>query len=439
MAVHNTGIEWTHIPGFKGETWNPVVGCSVISPGCTNCYAMRLAGARLDGNPNTPHYAGTTRPSKAGPVWSGKLAHAPEAAMMAPLRWRKPRAVFVNSMGDLFHEDAPDWWIDLVFAVMALCPQHVFIILTKRSARMRDYLETRTAQVMGPDVKAMLASPLADALQRVSNWRGDGAPMNAPLMLRYPDTSSEAQSRWPLPNVWLGVSVEDQTRADERIPDLLNTPAAVRLVSCEPLLGPLWLPSWLPEVRDPYLEVQGAPMACLGCDDGEGFAPPRCLSATDPRLACPENRAVIIDHEGPEDPETGGPQWVHTERVTLDWVIAGGESGKGARPVHPDWIRSLRDQCAAAGTPFFFKQWGDHAPSELDEDGRLVPPMPTLDLKGLQHWTGERFERPADDALAGDVFRPGAVLTARVGKARAGRVLDGQTHDAFPAGIGEGV
>jgi protein gp37 len=381
MAAHNTGIEWTHIPGFKGETWNPVVGCSVISPGCTNCYAMRLAGARLDGNPNTPHYAGTTRPSKAGPVWSGKLAHAPEQTITAPLRWRKPRAVFVNSMGDLFHEDAPDWWIDLVFAVMALCPQHVFIILTKRSARMREYLETRTAQVMGLDVKAMLASPLADALQRVSNWRGDAAPMNAPLMLRYPDTSGDAQSRWPLPNVWLGVSVEDQTRADERIPDLLNTPAAVRLVSCEPLLGPVML--WHPGIA----------------------------------------RAA-----GAASDEAG-----------LDWVIAGGESGKGARPVHPDWIRSLRDQCAAAGTPFFFKQWGDHVPSEIDPEGRLVPPLPTLDLKGLQHWTGERFERPADGALAGDVFRPGAVLTAKVGKRAAGRTLDGQTHDAFPAGIGEGA
>jgi protein gp37 len=428
MAAHNTGIEWTHIPGFKGETWNPVVGCSVISPGCTNCYAMRLAGARLDGNPNTPHYAGTTQPSKAGPVWSGKLAHAPEQTITAPLRWRKPRAVFVNSMGDLFHEDAQDWWIDLVFAVMALCPQHVFIILTKRSARMREYLEARTAQVMGPDVKVMLASPLADAMQRVSLWRGDAVPMNAPLMLRYPDTSGDGRSRWPLPNVWLGVSVEDQTRADERIPDLLNTPAAVRLVSCEPLLGPLWLPSWLPAVHDPYLEVQGAPMACLGCDDGEGFAPPRCASATDPRLACPENRAVIIDHEGPEDPETGGPRWVHTERVTLDWVIAGGESGKGARPVHPDWIRSLRDQCAAAGTPFFFKQWGEYFPGHF-ESGEYHPDI-DMDPFVLDHARGQK--------VSGFSFDDGQEA-GRIGKRAAGRTLDGQTHDAFPAGIGEGA
>ena len=394
MAAHNTGIEWTHIPGFKGETWNPVVGCSVISPGCTNCYAMRLAGARLDGNPNTPHYAGTTRPSKAGPVWSGKLAHAPEQTITAPLRWRKPRAVFVNSMGDLFHEDAPDWWIDLVFAVMALCLQHVFIILTKRSARMRDYLETRTAEVMGPDVKAMLASPLADAMQRVSNLRGDAAPMNAPLMLRYPDASGDGRSRWPLPNVWLGVSVEDQTRADERIPDLLNTPASVRLVSCEPLLGPVRLDSV--KVMDQRLPSGAHEAAWESALNGKRF-----------------------DLWGGEGDVDGFPR--------LDWVIAGGESGKGARPVHPDWIRSLRDQCAAAGAPFFFKQWGHWRPA--DE----LPPSP---LKAKAHGVIYPDGRFAPDM---DVAHAGGSLTFALTKVAAGRTLDGQTHDAFPVVIGEGA
>ena len=364
MAAHNTGIEWTHIPGFKGETWNPVVGCSVISPGCTNCYAMRLAGARLDGNPNTPHYAGTTQPSKAGLVWSGQLAHAPEKAMMAPLRWRKPRAVFVNSMGDLFHEDAPDWWIDLVFAVMALCPQHVFIILTKRSARMRDYLDDPAASGRIWDLADKTACDRALSENHPSGTYLQAGKRNAPAFL---------------PNVWLGVSVEDQARADERIPDLLATPAAVRLVSCEPLLGQV--------------------------DIAKAMASPAGV------------QALISAYQAGES-RPGG---------SLNWVIAGGESGKGARPVHPDWIRSLRDQCAAAGVPFFFKQWGHWRPADD------LPPSP---LKVKAHGVIYPDGRFAPDM---DVAHDGGALTFALTKAVAGRTLDGVTHDAFPAGIGEGA
>ena len=126
-----SNIEWT------GDTWNPIVGCSIKSPGCTNCYAMPMA-ARIEATGVTDIYDGLTEPSKGGPVWTGKLAFS-EKALLKPLQRKKPQTYFVNSMGDLFHEDAPDEWIDKVFAVMALCPQHTFQVLTKRSDRMRDY------------------------------------------------------------------------------------------------------------------------------------------------------------------------------------------------------------------------------------------------------------------------------------------------------------
>ncbi len=127
-----TGIAWTD------ETLNPVVGCSVTSPGCTNCYAMRMA-ARLEAM-GVEHYRGLTKPSKAGAVWTGKVALAPDSVLLKPLRWKRPRKIFVNSMGDLFHPDVPDAWIDQVFAVAALTPRHTYQILTKQAARMRAYL-----------------------------------------------------------------------------------------------------------------------------------------------------------------------------------------------------------------------------------------------------------------------------------------------------------
>lgn len=205
-----TKIEWTD------ASWNPVVGCSIVSPGCTNCYAMGQA-ARIErcaaGAGQATHYAGLTQPSKAGPVWTGKLALAPDHILTAPLRWKKPRRVFVNSMSDLFHEDVPDEWIDRVFAVMALAPRHTFQVLTKRAKRMRIYLDQRTdnrAEEIGVAMRAIAGTSDEPGLIEL-----------------------------PLPSVWLGVSAEDQKRADERIPDLLATPAAVRFVSAEPLLGPI--------------------------------------------------------------------------------------------------------------------------------------------------------------------------------------------------------
>lgn len=189
-------IEWT------GETWNSVVGCSIHSPGCQRCYAMKMA-ARLE-RMGQKQYAGLTQPSKAGPVWTGEVRFV-EDALLKPFNRMKPTTYFVCSMADLFHEDVPDVWIDRVFAIMAQCPQHTFQVLTKRSARMRAYFD-------------------GDRSHKISDAHGS---MGIPFF------------DWPLPNVWLGVSAEDQRRYIERKEDLRNTPAAVHFFSLEPLLGPI--------------------------------------------------------------------------------------------------------------------------------------------------------------------------------------------------------
>jgi protein gp37 len=345
-----THIQWTD------ETWNPIVGCSVISPGCTNCYAMKMAGrleaiAAATGKP-TP-YAGTTQHSKAGRVWNGTLRQAPEKTLLAPLRWTKPRRVFVNSMSDLFHENVPDAWIDQVFAVMALCPQHTFQILTKRAGRMRDYVITprRFEQVWA----------IMNAMTR-----------DAPLD---PIPTETLGRQLHLSNVWLGVSVEDQARANERIPLLLDTPAAVRWISAEPLLGPLDLGNIL---IDGY-EINALNGVVMGHKDG--------ISATN----------------------------------KLNWVVAGGESGKGARPMHPDWARTLRDQCAAAGVPFFFKQWGDWKPiSQFPVDEPVYGSHGVLSRSGT-------FLRNHDVAIG-----EGESFMFRIGKTAAGDLLDGVQHHNWP-------
>lgn len=300
----NTTIEWAD------ATVNAVNGCSVLSPGCTNCYAMRLAGTRLREHPSR---AGLTQPSKAGPVWTGEV-RLNEQQLLQPLRWRRPRRIFWNAHGDLFHDAVPDEWIDRVFAVCAASPQHTHMILTKRTARMQAYLTTKKA-----------AAPIMVAI-------GDGTLEQHPWNneLKVPS------------NVWLGASVEDQQRADERIPDLLATPAAKRFISAEPLLGPVDLDRWL--------ELGG-----LNTDLG-------------------------LSNPG------------------VDWLIVGGESGPGARPMHPDWVISLRDQCATAGVAFFLKQWGEYLPVWNDHDVRK---------------TGYEFRK--------------------VGKKAAGRRLHGCEHSEFPA------
>ncbi len=188
-----TGIAWTD------STWNPVTGCSKVSKGCKHCYAEREWG-RLSANPKATAYYGR--------AFTDVACH--EDRLDQPLRWKKPRMIFVNSMSDLFHEDVPDAFIDRVFAVMALAEKHTFQVLTKRTDRMRDYLSMKKREDLIGDV----------AMPQVS-------------------AGNFGVLEWPLPNVWLGVSVEDQAAADERIPVLLRTPAAVRWISAEPLIGPI--------------------------------------------------------------------------------------------------------------------------------------------------------------------------------------------------------
>jgi len=388
-----TGIEWTD------ATWNPFAGCSIVSPGCTQCYAMTMA-ARIERMGTAPHYAGLTEPSKAGPVWSGKLALASTKQLTQPLRWTRARKIFVNSMSDLFHEDAPDDWIDQVFAIMALCPQHIFQILTKRPERMRAYVsdpkvvrriyELACDIATGLGLKVVLIAPGVDEAL---------APPGPRIYL----------DRWPLPNVWLGVSTERQTEENEkRIALLLNTPAAVRFISAEPLLGPL-------DVL-PYLFIYTH-------DDNEVLAEPQQSHAV-PELPF-------------RDPLTTDPADIAIPRI--DWVIVGGESGPKARPMHPDWVRSLRDQCTTAGVPFFFKQWGEwlDADSWYEQrsrdgiqfrmDGKPWQPPQPLNYEAAKYIAGGWAHEHQSD---------GTTLI-KVGKRRAGRLLDGVAHSAFPAQMDE--
>lgn len=193
-----TAIEWTD------ASWNPLAGCSVLSPGCKRCYAMRMA-ARIEamtkalqekGYTGAPHYVGTTHKVNGNPVWTGKVALAPDHILTEPLTWRAPRRIFVNSMSDLFHEDVPDGWIDRIFAVMALCPQHTFQVLTKRAGRMREYF----ASIDNGDGQRL--EGFRDAL-----IEGEAQALYAKL---HPgeDPSMWLAVHMPLPNVWLGVSAE---------------------------------------------------------------------------------------------------------------------------------------------------------------------------------------------------------------------------------------
>lgn len=290
-------IEWTE------QTWNPIVGCSLESPGCTNCYAMKLAG-RLALMGTAAHYRGTTQKTKAGFVWSGTINVAPDSILLAPMKRRKPTTYFVNSMSDLFHPDVPDDVIDRVFAVMALCPQHTFQVLTKRAARMRAYMSD-------PKLPIRLAMQCFD-MNRIGQIKF--SVMFAALGDRERDEDPEFVPM-SLANVWLGVSVEDQTRADERIPDLLATPAAVRFLSCEPLLGPVDL-TWI-EFPNEHGKLELWDALSVGDDPTDDW---NCSTAC------------------------------------IDWVIVGGESGPGARPMASEWAQSIVDQCRAASVPVFVTQ-----------------------------------------------------------------------------------
>ncbi|WP_180897150.1 phage Gp37/Gp68 family protein [Martelella soudanensis] len=370
----NTKIEWTD------ATWNIVTGCSVVSPGCTNCYAMRLAGTRLKHHESRK---GLTRETKAGPVWTGEVRFN-QQWLTQPLAWKRPRHIFVAAHGDLFADGVTDEQLDRIFAVMALSPRHTFQVLTKRPERMRDYLRpARSHPVALEALHITLMSHFLDHNSKV----GEGCLIEGDMA---------HLSTWPLPNIWLGVSVEDQTRADQRIPVLLATPAALRWISAEPLLGGLRLSGTSADKQNMWDWLQGLDARMY--PDGPDF-----------------------DY---------GPK--------LDWIVAGGESGPNARPMHPDWVRSLRDQCAAAEVPFNFKQWGEWwevASDARDDDGNHL----TCYTDSIE--ATEMFDQASDCLLTADGRRftiddlppetPGRHMT-RIGKKAAGRLLDGVLHDAFP-------
>lgn len=337
----NSKIEWTD------HTWNPVRGCTRVSEGCRNCYAERTAarfirhideipGPRIGQTHDAFH--GFAERTTSGPHWTGRVDLVKDK-LLEPLKRRSwsGKRVFVNSMSDLFHEALPDAAIDRVFATMAMRPDVTFQALTKRAARLQQWA--------------------VGAQDRIARQIPHHPAFETPVV------------PWPLPNVWLGVSVEDQKTAKERIWPLLKTPAAVRFISAEPLLGPL--------------DLDAIEALCKSWRRGA------------------------------------------TIGTYLDWVIAGGESGHGARPAHPDWFRKLRDQCAAAGVPFFFKQWGEWASTSTDLSGRGVEHRVFPDGQVLTYREFALGPWSDDDAEE----------MARVGKAKAGRLLDGREHNEFPAAL----
>jgi protein gp37 len=324
-----TEIAWTD------ATWNPIVGCTPASPGCANCYASEMHDRR-----HRARAAGKRLPEQYAKPFSTVQCFAERLSV--PLHWRKPRRVFVCSTADLFHPDVPDEFIAAVFAVMASRPQHTFQVLTKRPERMRAWFEWGGESL---------------GLRGWRRWSISacdyGTEHDVPLRWQQ---QAPADWPWPLPNVWLGVTVEDQRAADERIPLLLQTPAALRFLSCEPLIAPVEL-------------------GLLGtCPEswGKGYSP-------------------IYSH--------------------LDWVIVGGESGPRARPMDLDWARSLVGQCREAAVPVFVKQLGrrpcdpckrcggagfHHGFGELGHDpdwcldcggdGKSCPHMHSLDGRDPAEW-----------------------------------------------------
>jgi protein gp37 len=370
-----TDATWTPIRACNRKTGKVGWHCEHATPGCINCYAEGF-NERL----------GTGLPFKPGHRHEIEL-FLDEQMLLAPLRWKKPRMVFVCSMTDLFADFVRTEWIDRIFAVMALAPQHTFQVLTKRAERMQAYV-----------------SDARERLIKVTPGGNDNVSVHT-AKAYHSSTQIGGRIAWPLPNVWLGVSTEDQRRADERIPYLRSTPAAVRFVSAEPLLGPI--------DAAPYLYIYThsdiAKLEC-GCSD-----------------------EPLPFHENPDPADVATPR--------IDWVIVGGESGRQARPMHPDWARSLRDQCDDAGVPFFFKQWGAWLIGERvrREDG-------CLDYVNFQD--GDEFHVISDGhdiVLCGaddckvpthlwrEFWADGCGNLAKVvGKKTAGRRLDGVEYNGVP-------
>lgn len=339
-----TKIEWCVSPdGGPGFTWNPVIGCSHCSPGCDHCFAERMAN-RLASMEFTKEFESKDQGALAVyrqvvefGKWNGRTAFV-ESALDIPLRRRKPTTYFVGSMTDLFHENTPDEWRDRVFAVMALCPQHRFIVVTKRAQEMKRYFLPADDLFLGrwPRMMNLLCGECEPTL-------------------------------FPLPNLMPMVTVCTQAEADEKIPPLLDMHAACRGVSIEPMLG--------------HVDLQYARFN--GADSLQSI-------------------------EG------------------LHWVICGGETGPGARPMHPDSVRSLRDQCKAAGVPFFLKSWGEWIPKS-----QWNKPLPRNVQWGTMNINGEFFAETTP-WNGHDDDGNGETIVYRVGRKRSGHLLDGVEHREIP-------
>lgn len=336
-------IEWTD------ATWNPVIGCSPVSKGCDNCYAARMAArfAEQKGS-NGPlcgyYYNVVNHEGK----WNGKTV-LKDHKLHDPLPWRKPRTIFVCSMGDLFHESVPDEWIDRVMAVIASAQNHRFMVLTKRPKRMKEYFD------------CIYSSHDDKCCERAI--RVLGADMS------YPSP--------PLKNLALGVSVSNQEDADRWVSILLRTQAAYRFVSYEPALGPVDFTTF-----SYMIDRQSYDFNAL-------------------------TGKVVTKGGGYNIPE-------------IDLVIMGGESGPNARPMHPDWARSVRDQCEAAGVPFHFKQWGEWHPEPLGFSEQCqAEPKHLCWVTPDGRFSDIGIGKKEDDSL----------LMYRAGKKKAGRFLDGQEHN----------
>lgn len=331
-------IEWTN------ETCNSIVGCNKVSPGCNNCYALPMAvrnahNHRMPSEIREAYFSVITKIDGKW-QWNGKTAFI-KSALEKLLKWKKPRMIFVVSMGDLFHESVSFEWIKEVFDIICQTPQHTYQILTKRPERMLEFFKW-----WGSLIKE----------------RGfDSVPTQSDNPLDYYS---------PLKNIWLGVTTENQEQANKRIPILLEIPASVRFVSIEPMLSKIDLTTTVIKKSDNNIKPD------VSLNALKGFF--------------------------------GGAE--RNERTKLDWVICGGESGSKARPMHPDWTRSLRDQCKDAKTPFFFKQWGE-----------LLPDCQSIIFQRLN---ARLFQSPNNSDKKNTYYK--------IGKKKAGRLLDGKQHNEMP-------